>query len=282
MSARSWLYVPGDRPEVLEKSPGRGADALVLDLEDAVPVSGKADARRLVASHLADVDGGPERWVRVSPSSIEEDVASAMSPGLSGIFLAKAEPEGLLELDGALDDAERVAGHDVGSTPVVALLETARALEEVREIARAPRVRQLALGEADLGAELGVRPGPEGIEFDPLRLQVVVASAAAGILAPIGPVSTDFQNAEALRTSTVRLARLGFEARQAIHPAQVAVVNEVLTPTEDEVVRAQKVVEAFERAASEGNGVLLDEDGRMVDQAVVRSARRVLARARLN
>lgn len=271
--------MPGDRPELLAKSADRGADALILDLEDAVPVSAKDAAREHVAAHLRAVDGGPQRWVRINATSIDEDVAATRSSSLAGIVLAKADPGSLERLDHALTVAESAAGTDSSITPVIALVETAVAIEELRAVARAARVQQLAIGEVDLTAELGVRPGPEDIELDPVRMRLVVASAAVGILPPIGPVSTDFRDLDELRASTERLSRRGFGARQVIHPAQVGVVNEVLSPSENEVARARAVVEAFERAEAEGGGVVLDGGGRMVDRAVVRSARRVLARA---
>lgn len=279
MSARSWLYVPGDRPELLAGSVRRGADALVLDLEDAVPLANKEAAREHVRAHLDQAVGGPARWVRVDAGAIEHDITAVAAASPTGIVLAKADPERIRELDEALTTAEAVTDEPVGATPVVALVESATAVEQLEAIARGPRVRQLALGEADLAADLGVRPGPEDTELDPVRMRVVVASAAAGLLPPVGPVSTDFRDLAALRRSTDRFLRMGFEARQAIHPAQVPVINDALTPSDDEVRRARALVGAFERAQQADTGVLLDDEGRMVDLAVVRSARRTLERA---
>jgi citrate lyase subunit beta/citryl-CoA lyase len=136
-------------------------------------------------------------------------------------------------------------------------------------------VSHLALGEADLCADLRVVPTDDVMR--PLRMQAVVASAAAGIDQPTAPVSTDFEDLDALRTSTIALRDAGFGARAAIHPAQVAVINEVFTPTDNEVAVARDVLARFEAASG---GVTVDADGRMLDEAVVRSARRVLARAR--
>lgn len=278
MTARSWLYVPGDRPDLLAKSAGRDADALILDLEDAVAPSEKVAARRHVAAHLAAVDSAPERWVRVNGTSIEDDVDAVIGANLTGIVLAKAEPSRLGELDTALSRAEARSGLTGRPLPVVALVETAVAVMQLAAVARSPRVRQLALGEADLGAQLGLEASPPERLLDPIRLQAVVASAAAGIAAPIGPVSTDFRDLDALRASTVALSTLGFRSRQTIHPDQVRVVNEVFTPTPDEIARAERLVADFERADERGHGVLVDDAGRMVDLAVVRSARNVLDR----
>ena len=143
-------------------------------------------------------------------------------------------------------------------------------------IARAPRVVRLAIGEADLRAELGVDPSEDERELAAIRTQIVLASAAAGIEPPIGPVSTDFTDLDAFRRSTEALRRLGFGARATIHPAQVGIVNEAFTPTAAAIAQARRLVDRYE---SSGGGVLLDDEGRMVDEAVVRAARRTLSLA---
>nr|BFE78220.1 hypothetical protein GCM10020093_008210 [Planobispora longispora] len=156
------------------------------------------------------------------------------------------------------------------------LLESGAAVLAAAEIARAPRVVRLQLGEADLRADLGVEPGPDERELLWARSQVVLASAAARIAPPLGPVSTDFRDLDRLRASTLALRRLGFRGRACVHPAQIAVVNEVFTPTGEELERARRLVERFEAS---GTGVVLDDAGRMVDEAVIRQARRTLAAA---
>ncbi|MFC6929162.1 aldolase/citrate lyase family protein [Actinomadura yumaensis] len=133
------------------------------------------------------------------------------------------------------------------------------------------------MGEADLRADLGVEPGPDGRELLFARSQVVMASAAARIEAPIAPVSTDFRDLDSLRASTLALKRLGFQGRACIHPDQLPVVNAVFTPSAQEVARARDLVERYDAAIAAGTGVCLDERGRLVDEAVVRSARRLLA-----
>lgn len=273
---RSWLYVPGDRERVLAGAADRGADALILDLEDAVAPDRKAEARRLVAAHLTAVDGpGPQRWVRVNPATLREDVAAVASSHLAGIVLAKAEADGLEALHRLLTDAEETLGAASASFGVVALIETAVGLAQVDDLAAAPRVRNLAFGEADLTAELGVDPDEQAAVVA-LRMPLVVASSARRLRPPTGPTSTALDDPDALRASTRRLLAQGFGARSAIHPAQVAVINEALTPTSDEVARARAQVAAFERA---GGGAMAGDDGLLVDAATVRSARQVLARA---
>ena len=277
MSARSYLFVPGDREQVLAKAAGRGADALILDLEDAVALDRKQAARETVARYLSSGDGGPELWVRVNAETVAEDIDAVAQPGMRGVVLAKTDGPALVGLaDRALSGQERALDLPSGTFAVVPLVESARGLGALDAIAGAPRVSHLAIGEADLCAELGITPSDGEPELLPLRLQLVVASAAADLAPPTGPVSTDFRDLDALRRSTEALVRLGFRARAAIHPAQVPVINEVLTPSEEEVARARRLVDAFEAA---GGGAATDADGRMIDEAVVRGAREVLARA---
>lgn len=278
-SARSYLYVPGDQRDRLGKAPGRGADALIADLEDSVAVAAKAMARGTVAAWLSEQKQRQcQVWVRINTDSLEEDLAAVVSAKVDGIVLPKAEPPALVVLDHLLTDLER---HHSLAEPlgVIGLIETARGLLSAPEVAASPRVRHLGIGEADLVGDLRMRPSPSREELTSLRLQIVVASAAAGIGAPIAPTSTDFRDLDALSESTETLLRLGFRARTAIHPAQVAVINKVFTPSAEEVGRARRIVDSYEAVESSGGGVLTDDDGRMVDVAVVRSAREVLDRA---
>lgn len=275
-SARSYLYVPGDQPDRLGKAMDRGADALIVDLEDSVAVARKATARAITAEWLARrVDRGCQVWVRVNAGSLADDLRAIVSPHVDGIVVPKAEPELLRDADRMLGELERE--HGITSTvSVIGLVETGRGLLRAAELAAAPRVLRLGIGEADLVAELRIRPSESRRELTSLRLQVVVASAAAGIAAPVAPTSTDFRDLDALQKTTRELMGLGFRARTAVHPAQVPTINDVFTPDSDEVARARRIVTAYEAAAQRGSGVCVDDDGRMVDVAVVRSAREVL------
>jgi citrate lyase subunit beta/citryl-CoA lyase len=273
---RSALYVPGDRPDRFAKALASGADAVILDLEDAVAPDAKARAREAVAAFLA-AEGGPpgaELWVRLNAGAARErDVAAvAGAVALTGVCPAKAEDRG--ELD-ALDALLRAHGAGDGVL-VEPLLESAAALFAARELAAAPRVRRLQLGEADLAADLGATPGPGDAELLWARSVAVAASAAAGAQAPLGPVSVELRDLAAFRASTEAVARLGFGGRACIHPAQVTVVNAVFTPDDERVAWARDVLARLEAA---GGGVATGADGRMLDEAVARAARRVLARA---
>jgi citrate lyase subunit beta / citryl-CoA lyase len=276
---RSYLYVPGDRPDRMASAAGRGADALILDLEDAVPAPAKAAAREHVRTVLAGAPEGPQWWVRINAESVAEDVAAVVGPRLSGIVLPKAEPGLLAELDGALTTAEAESGVAQRSVPVLALIESARGLVTAEAVAAASRVVRLGLGEADLVGELGLQPGPDREELWPLRSRIVVASAAAGILPPVGPVETAIRDADRLVRTTALLLRQGFRARTALHPDQVTAVNAAFTPSAEQVTAARDVLDRLAAAQRQSAGVALTADGRFIDEAVARGAREVLGRS---
>ncbi|MEU4570483.1 CoA ester lyase [Micromonospora sp. NPDC023956] len=280
MVPRSWLYVPGHSPRMLAKAAGTGADAIIADLEDAVPPAERPAARTAVADWLdTGVGHDVAAWVRVSPDALDEDVAAVVRPGLAGVVVAKVDDPALLtRLDALLAALETERGLPRGAIAVSPRVESARGLRRIDAVAAAPRVLLLGLGEADLSADLGMRPGPDGLELLPARFEAVAASAAAGLAPPVGPATVDYRDLEKLRTSTAALRRLGFGGRTAIHPAQVAVINEVFTPTADEVATAERIVAAY--AAGDGGAVAVAGTGTMVDEAVARSARAVLDRAR--
>jgi citrate lyase subunit beta/citryl-CoA lyase len=264
--ARSFLYVPGDRPDRLGKALERAGDAVIADLEDAVPPGNKDAALAGVVEWLGSLPAQrPEVWVRVNPGVRMADELAALAPfPLAGVLVAKAELATTQAAAAAVPFA------------IAPLVETARGILELAQIAAVPGVRHVGLGEADLVAELGLHPSPDERELWPLRMQAVVASAAAGIAPPTGPVYTAIQDLDGLRESTLALKRAGFGARSAIHPDQVAVIEEALTPTSDEVAAAREQVAAWDAA---GEGVAIDHRGKMIDEAVVRSARRVVATA---
>ncbi len=277
-AARSYLYVPAGRPERLEKARGRGADALIVDLEDGVAVPDKDRARTDAAAWLSrQVPGTAQLWCRINAETLADDIHAVALPALLGVVVPKAEPESLAVVDSLLTQAEQKIGLPFGDLRVLPLIESARGLLLALDVARSPRVVRLGLGEADLAAELGMRPGPDRAEMAPLRLQVVVASAAAGIGRPVAPTSTDFRDLDVFRISGQALLRLGFRGRTAIHPAQLPVIHEVFTPSEDEILAAEDLLARF---AAAGGGVITDAAGKMVDLAVVRSAREVLERPR--
>jgi citrate lyase subunit beta / citryl-CoA lyase len=274
-SPRSYLYVPADRPTKFDRAVGSAADALILDLEDSVAPNRKAAAREALGEWLARRrPTARQLWVRINPEEVAADIAAAVTDAVTGVVVPKAEPELLEEVDRVLST------HSDRPVGLIPLIETARGLLSVDRVATASRVQRLGLGEVDLSAELGVKLSDSGSELDPLRLRIVLACAGARISPPVGSTSRDFRDLESLRVSTTRLLRLGFRARTMIHPAQAAVVNDVFTPTTDEVAEASRIVQDFERAQGEGRGAGTGADGTMIDLAVVRSARDVIARGR--
>jgi citrate lyase subunit beta/citryl-CoA lyase len=271
---RSYLYVPGDRPDRVDKAMASGSDAVIIDLEDAVAPARKEEARSEVSRLLRRLDRrsdtGPEVLVRVNnDAGLADDLRAVLGSGGTALYLPKADVPSLESLEALLEGE---------NAEVVALIETARGLLDARAVAAHPLVRNLAIGEADLIADLAMTPSPDRRELAPMRSALVVASAAVGVESPTGPVSTDFRDLELLRADTEALLRMGFGARSAIHPTQVPVINEVFTPGEDEVARAMRLVELHDERLAGGTGSFVDDDGRMVDEAVVRAARRTLSR----
>jgi citrate lyase subunit beta/citryl-CoA lyase len=278
VSARSHLYVPGNAPDRFAKAVASGAGAVILDLEDAVAVSAKDTARADVAAWVRRPRSEHvEVWVRVNAGARgTQDVRAVVCAGLTGICVPKVSSVSTLQrLHTLLGDLEAAGGLPLGSIAVCPLIETATGVVAAAEIAAGPRVRHLQLGEVDLAADLGVRPGPEGWELLHARSTVVTASAAAGIDPPPGPVSTEFRDLAAFTAETERLARLGFSGRVCIHPAQVGPVEQVFTPSAEELAAARDVLDRL----AAGSGVAVGADGRLLDEAVARQARRILASA---
>ena len=265
-TARSLLFAPGNEERKLQKALAAGADAVVADLEDAVP-PGEKEAARVVARRV--LEGTPTRsLVAVRPNAVgtahwEADLAAVSGLELDALVLPKATPEAVTAL-----------GPD--GPPVIAIVETALGLRQAYETARLPRVAALVLGAVDLGAELGLEARADGQEVLYARSQLVIDSGAAGIRSPFDLVHLDIRDDEGLEAEA-RLARsLGFRGKACIHPAQIEIVNRVFSPTKEEQERARRVIEAYEHALADGRGVVA-LDGEMIDLPVVERARRVLA-----
>lgn len=278
---RTWLYAPGDRPERFTKAAASGAGAVLLDLEDGVAGRDKDLARAHVAEALRSTSAPVPRWVRANAGQrLDDDLQAVVGSGLAGICLPMVDdPSQVRHVADLLSALERARGLTPDSVPLMLLIETARGVLRALDCATAsPRVRLLQLGEQDLRAELGL-PGEDGGEVpEPLvfaRAQVVLASAAAGLRPPVGPVTVGLRDADAVLTSTRRLRAGGFGGRAVIHPAQVAPVQQAFVPTDEEVERAREVVRGARTAAHGAVAV----GGRMVDEPVVRQARAVLAAA---
>ncbi len=278
-TARSLLFVPADRPQRLPKALASGADAVIVDLEDAVAPAARPAAR--VALQAAWNALAPQERERVAvringvgTADHADDVALARQlagAGLECLVVAKAEaPEGLAALASALPHGARFPG-----VSLVPLIESAEGAARLEAIAAVPGVVRLAFGHLDLQADLGMACGPDEAELAPLRWALVLASRRAGLPPPVDGVTTDLANADRLAADTARARRFGFGAKLCIHPSQVAGVHAALAPTPAERAWAHRVL----RAEAESKGGACTVDGKMVDAPVIALAQRLLRAA---
>ena len=282
---RSFLYVPGNKPDLFAKAAAGPADAVILDLEDAVPFDQKDDAREAVRTWLLGegervaVRTGTarqEQWVRVNADAFAEDLQSVASPALDGIFLAKCSQSSVQEAAKLLT-ALAAEGRLSRTVSIIGLIEDAAALVDLASITACEHLVTLAIGEVDLMADLRItRSESTEPALDSIRTRIVIACAAAGLSAPVSPTSTAIRDLEAFETSARKLHDLGFRSRTAVHPSQVPVINRVFTPDAAAVAAAKAVLTGFDGG---GGGVIVDAEGRMVDEAVLRSARETVSRA---
>lgn len=278
---RSILYVPGNVPKFIDKAHERGADCVLVDLEDSVQPAQKQEARALLPETMKKVArGGADVAVRINrPLRLAiPDIEAAVRPGLSALFVTKTEGvQHLRLLDEAVGELERERGMTVGGIGFVAMIEHPRALTELNDIAeRGPRVIAMLLGGEDFALETGSVPGDETLEL-PKRM-VAFAAQAHGVsaLGILGTVA-DYSDPAAYAKSAERARRFGFSGGTCIHPGLVATLNEAFTPTADDVAYARKLIAADEKAAAEGRGSF-SVDGKMIDIPVIDRARRLIQR----
>lgn len=280
---RSWLYTPGNNPKLLERVFTAGADAVILDLEDAVPPAEKVRARALVAEAVrARVGlGGPAVTVRVNHPDTgltRADVHAVVAPGLDGLRLPKVEdPEQVRQVAAWVAASEEQQGLPAGGIRLICSLETALGVWRAVEIAQAhPRTIALTFGTVDFTRDVGLEVGPDGLETLYARSHLVLASRVAGLRPPIESVYAQLHDDEGFERSTRQSRALGFFGRSAIHPRQVPIIHRVFTPSDEEVSRARHIVEAAQAAEAAGAGAIQFPDGTFVDAPVVRRAEDVL------
>lgn len=283
---KSFLFVPGNRDSWLEKVPSAGADALIVDLEDSVPAANKVQARGIAAARIGWLaQQGQRVYVRInrSPHLYDfDDIVAIMKPGLEGVVISK--PIGPEDVDCAsmmLSEAEMRAGIPIGTTKLVPLLETARALQFAYEIALRPRVAAIVgatAKNADVARALGYVWSAEGRESLYFKSRAVMAARAAGKLA-IGGLWQQVHDLEGLRKSAELERALGMSGELVLHPSNVAIVNEIYSPSASEIAYFEGMIAAFEAAEAEGRAAVV-YDGEHIDTAHVKTAREILASAR--
>ena len=280
---RALLYVPGTSMKMMTKAAGLEVDSVCLDLEDAVALGQKEEARGLVAQALAELDfGRTERCVRINEAGSDlarADLEAILPLHPDAIILPKVDsPDALLWADEMLLEAETRHGWPIGGIALIALIETAMGVVRLADIAAStPRLQALAFGAEDLMADVGGKRTSSNREVAYPRSAVAITAAAFGLQA-LDQVFVAYKDLDGFRAEAEEAAILGYQGKQVIHPAQAQVAQEVFTPSEEEIAYAQRVLEAMREAEARGEGVFA-LDGKMVDGPMIKAARRVLARA---
>jgi citrate lyase subunit beta/citryl-CoA lyase len=262
---RSVLFVPGNRPELAAKAPRSGPDAVVLDLEDAVPPAGKVEARAAVREAAASLSGVVPVWVRVNPPGTRwfTDDAAALPAGLAAVVVPKLE---------TADEVDQVTVALHGR-PVVAGIETVRGVADAREVLRSPVVA-CYFGAEDYIADLGGVRTPRNVEVGWARQYVAVAARLAGVAA-LDMVTIDFRDGDRFSAEAREARTLGYAGKMCIHPGQVGLAHEAFRPTDDEIDWARRLLAAFDAAG----GDTISFEGQMVDEPVAARARAILTAA---
>ena len=280
---RSLLFMPGDSMRKIEKATQLPVDSIVMDLEDGVARNRKATGRQTIVEALQTLAFGPrEKLIRINPVGEQlwdVDLEATVQAQPDGYVLPKVEyANDLLTVDQYLTEVERRNNWPLLSIRLLALVETARGVMNLREIAAASsRLDALAIGAEDLAGDIGATRTSHGWEVFYARSALVTAAAAFGLQA-IDTVFVDLNDLVGLRLEAEQMQQMGFMGKLAIHPRQVEVINEVFTPSAAEVAQARRLIQSFEEHQAAGDGAF-ELDGKMVDAPMMKAARRVLARA---
>ena len=280
---RSMLFTPGNSMRMIQKAGTLGADAIILDLEDAVPMADKETARIFVRDSIEDLSvKGSDLLVRVNALTTgltEQDLEWVVQKGLVGIVLPKVESrDEVLEIARLMDEQGKKKGVEPASQLLIPILETAKGVLNAHEIATASqRVIAVAFGAIDFARDMGISLSREGAELLYARSRIAISARAAGVAA-IDTPWIDIADKEGLVQEAKMARQLGFRGKLLIHPSQIEPVNRVFSPSESEVEYAKKVVEAFQRAEARGLGAISLE-GKMIDIANFRQAEELLSLA---
>ena len=278
---RSLIFVPGNRPNMLERALDFEADIIMVDLEDSVPPAEKVAARDVAAEWVPRLRQAGQR-VMVRCNSLDTgltqaELAAVISPSLYGFSVGKTESAwDLQQIDRIASNLEGRAGLEEGTLKLVPWIESARAMVNINDMASASgRTIALAFGAEDFTNDMGIQRTDEGDEVYHSRCTVAIAARAAGLAALDSPYVA-FRNPEGLRQDAAAARRMGYTGKFAIHPAQVETINELFSPLPEDVDYARRVMEAWREAEAGGRGSLA-LDGKMVDVPVVKRAQNLLA-----
>jgi citrate lyase subunit beta/citryl-CoA lyase len=281
---RTWLFAPGMDERKMSKALASPADALILDLEDAVAISEKPRARQMVRALLETASPERQIFVRVNDVSTgmtAEDLRAVCAGGLAGVILPKGESAEMVRVVTALIDAfEREAGLPEGQIRLASIIETARGVLKVAEIAEAGgRLETLMFGAGDFTNDIGIPTANVGPHLIHGKIQTVLACRSAGLRPPVDTVYFDVTDPAGFEADCREAKALGFQGKAVIHPSQIETANTVFAPSAAEIAAAQRVFDAFQEAERQGVGAIR-VDGKLVDYAMVKNAEKALAVAR--
>ena len=292
---RTALFAPGSKDRVMAKAIESGADAVIFDLEDSVPVSAKGEARGLVAKAIDSAAAAPAgrrplvtvRTNAVATGLLADDLKAIVRPGLDAIFLPKAEHVDEVQQTAALlDKQEAAAGIKKGSVEIIIMFESALGVHSCLDLIKAsPRVTATCFGSArdgDLQTDLGCNWSIEGTELLYARSKVLLETRAAGNVVPLDGVFSDLSDEEGLIRDSTLSARLGYVGRTVIHPKQIAPVRRAYAVPEAEIAYYERVVREFDAVEKAGTAAAITVDGKLIDYAMYQRAKRVLAWADLD
>ena len=283
---RTALFVPGNRPDRIEKAFNTEADVVIIDLEDAVPVSEKEISRSKVKEKVTAFS---DRMILVRINAlgspfIEGDLEEAIVEGVNGIVLPKVEkPDDIHEINELLCAVEGRRALPDGSILLFPLIESAAGVQRVYDIisskTKPERIHTVTFGAADYTLDMGIEMTMEGTELSYARSRIAIACRAAGIAPPIDtPFMIDLNDIDALVSDAKRAKELGFQGKQVIHPRQIEPCNRIFSPTPEEIAKAEEIIQVFEEAEAAG-AAAVQVEGKFIDYAVVKKSRDILARA---
>jgi citrate lyase subunit beta/citryl-CoA lyase len=283
---RTALFVPGNRPDRIEKAFNTEADAIIIDLEDAVPLSEKENTRTKVKEKVTQFN---DRMILVRVNAlgspfIKGDLNETIIEGVNGIILPKVEKaDDIHDINKLLLEVEKKRSLPEGSIHLFPLIESAAAVQHVYDIVstktKPERIYTVAFGAADYTLDMGIEMTMEGNELYYARSKIAIACKAAGIAPPVDtPFMIDLKNTEALIIDAKRAKELGFQGKLVIHPKQIDPCNRLFSPTPEEIAKAEKIVQAFEEAEAAGMAAIQLE-GKFIDYPVVKRSKDILALA---